>query len=217
MRQRKVKNEEQRLAALEYLQVKNGLELRGRWPDFLKERNESFNGGIYLEAGCGRGHFLAALGEANPDSFYLGAEGRSSVVLRAMELIRDKDLNNVLFIPEFILSVESFFAENELSGIYLNFSDPWPKVRHAKRRLTHRDYLKGYQRALKPDGFIEFKTDSKELFEFTLEECEAVGLAVEEYTEDLHRSDLSARHITTQYENRFRLLGKPIHYCRIRI
>jgi len=217
MRQRKVKNEEQRLAALEYLQVKNGLDLPGRWTDFLKERNESFDGEVYLEAGCGRGHFLAALGAANPNCYYLGAEGRSSVVLRAMELIHDRDLKNVLFIPEFILNVDGFFAENELSGIYLNFSDPWPKARHAKRRLTYRDYLKGYKRALIPGGFIEFKTDSKELFEFTLEECEAVELAIEEYTEDLHRSDLSARHITTQYENRFRLLGKPIHYCRIRV
>lgn len=217
MRQRKVKNEEQRLATLEYLQVRDSGELRGRWADFLKEKNESFAGEIYLEAGCGRGHFLAALGEANPDRFYLGAEGRSSVVLRAMELIRDRELKNVLFIPEFILNVESFFAENELTGIYLNFSDPWPKARHAKRRLTHRDYLKGYQQALKPDGFIEFKTDSKPLFDFTLEECQVVGLTVEECTKDLHRSDLPARLITTQYENRFRLLGKPIHYCKIRV
>ncbi|MGI6733713.1 MAG: tRNA (guanosine(46)-N7)-methyltransferase TrmB [Anaerovoracaceae bacterium] len=217
MRQRKVKNEEARLAALEYLQIKDSRELRGRWRDFLKEKNNSFSGEICLEVGCGRGHFLAAKGEANPSVFYLGAEGRSSVVLRAMELIRDRELANVLFIPEFIIDVESFFAEGELAGIYLNFSDPWPKKRHAKRRLTHRDYLKGYRQALVPGGFIEFKTDSEALFDFTLEECEAVGLTIEECTRDLHKSDLPARLVTTQYEERFRLLGKPIHYCRIRV
>ncbi len=217
MRQRKVKNEEERLAVLEYLQVKNGRELRGRWAEYINEKTEDFNGELYLEAGCGRGHFLASLGDANPRCFYLGAEGRSSVVLRAMELIRDRELKNVLFIPEFIIDVESFFDENELSGIYLNFSDPWPKARHAKRRLTHRDYLKGYRHALIPGGFIEFKTDSRPLFEFTLEECNASGLVIEESTEDLHRSQLGARLITTQYENRFRLLGKPIFYCRIRV
>lgn len=217
MRQRKVKNEELRLVALEYLQIRDGPELRGGWRDFLKVKNDRFSGEIYLEAGCGRGHFLAALAEANPSHFYLGAEGRSSVVLRAMELARDKELANVLFIPEFIIDVESYFADSELAGIYLNFSDPWPKARHAKRRLTHRNYLKGYKQALVPGGFIEFKTDSEALFDFTLEECRAVGLTVEECTGDLHRSDLPARLITTQYENRFRLLGKPIHYCRIRV
>ena len=217
MRQRKVKNEAERLAALEYLQVKNSGELRGRWKDFLREKNDSFLGQIYLEAGCGRGHFLAALGEAHPNRFYLGAEGRSSVVLRAMELVRDRDLANVLFIPEFIIDMESYFDDAELSGVYLNFSDPWPKARHAKRRLTYRSYLEGYQRALVPGGFIEFKTDSEALFTFTLEECRAVGLTVEECTFDLHRSCLPARLITTQYENRFLLLGKPIHYCRLRV
>ncbi len=217
MRQRKVKNEKERLAALADLQVENGRELPGGWADFIKEKNPAFSGKIYLEAGCGRGHFLAALGEAHPDDFYIGAEGRSSVVLRAMELIREREVSNVLFIPEFIMDMEDYFSRNELSGIYLNFSDPWPKARHAKRRLTYREYLKGYQRALVPGGFIEFKTDSEELFNFTLEECHAVGLVVEESTGDLHKSDLPARLITTQYENRFRLLGKPIFYCRIRV
>ncbi|GAB1476269.1 tRNA (guanosine(46)-N7)-methyltransferase TrmB [Bacillota bacterium] len=217
MRQRKVKNEGERLASLEYLQVKNSKELSGSWRSFLKEKNADFSGKIYLEAGCGRGHFLSALAEANPENFYIGAEGRSSVVLRAMELIRDKELQNVLFIPEFIIHMESHFSEGELSGIYLNFSDPWPKARHASRRLTHRDYLKGYRQALSPGGFIEFKTDSVDLFEFTLAECKAAELSLEEISRDLHKSDLPARLVTTQYENRFRLLGKPIHYCRIRI
>jgi tRNA (guanine-N7-)-methyltransferase len=217
MRQRKVKNEQVRLASLEYLQVQNSSEIRSRWSEFLKEKNSAFKGDIYLEAGCGRGHFLAALAAEHPGNFYLGAEGRSSVVLRGLELVRDKALDNVLYIPEFILDIETFFADSELAGIYLNFSDPWPKARHTKRRLTHRDYLKGYKKVLVPGGFIEFKTDSLALFDFTLDECRAAGLAIEECTEDLHRSGLPARLVTTQYEDRFRLLGKPIRYCRIRI
>ncbi len=217
MRQRKVKNEAERLAALEHLQVKNSRDLPGSWAYFCRDKNAKFSGDIYLEAGCGRGHFLAALGDAHPENFYIGAEGRSSVVLRAMELIQEKELSNVLFIPDFIIHMENHFGEGELSGIYLNFSDPWPKARHASRRLTHRDYLKGYRQALKPGGFIEFKTDSQDLFEFTLEECRATELNIEEISRDLHKSDLPARLITTQYENRFRLLGKPIQYCRIRV
>ncbi|HOA43273.1 MAG TPA: tRNA (guanosine(46)-N7)-methyltransferase TrmB [Bacillota bacterium] len=217
MRQRKVKNEAIRLAAVEYLQIKNGQEILGRWRDFLKEKNHDFTGGIFLEIGCGRGHFLASMGEANPNHFYLGAEGRSSVVLKAMELIQEKELANVLFIPEFILDIESYFAEGELTGIYLNFSDPWPKKRHTKRRLTNRKYLAGYRHVLAPGGFIEFKTDSDEFFDFTLEECSEAGLTVEESTRDLHNTDLPARLVTTQYEELFRSLGKPIHYCRIRV
>lgn len=217
MRQRKVKNEAIRLAAVEYLQIKNGQGIRGCWRDFLKEKNYDFTGDIFLEIGCGRGHFLASMGEANPNHFYFGAEGRSSVVLKAMELIQEKELVNVLFIPEFILDIESYFAEGELNGIYLNFSDPWPKKRHTKRRLTNRKYLAGYRHALAPGGFIEFKTDSEEFFDFTLEECSEAGLTVEESTRDLHNTDLPARLVTTQYEDRFRSLGKPIHYCRIRV
>jgi tRNA (guanine-N7-)-methyltransferase len=210
-----VKNQEERLLAMLSLQLPDNRDIRGRWRSCLEGINEDFKGEIYLEIGCGRGHFLAALGEANPSDFYLGVEGRGSVALRAMELIKENGLNNVLFIPEFILDVNEHFAQGELSGIYLNFSDPWPKARHAKRRLTHRNYLRGYSRALKPDGFIEVKTDSKELFEFTLKECGEIGLAIEEISNDLHKSHLSARLVTTQYENRFRLLGKPIYYCRI--
>ena len=189
MRQRKVKTEAIRLADVEYLQLKNGQEILGRWRYFLKEKNLDFSGGIFLEIGCGRGHFLASMGEANPNHFYLGAEGRSSVVLKAMELIQEKELANVLFIPEFILDIESYFAEGELTGIYLNFSDPWPKKRHTKRRLTNRKHLAGYRHVLAPGGFIEFKTDSDEFFDFTLEECSEAGLTVEESTRDLHKTD----------------------------
>ncbi|MDD3874946.1 MAG: hypothetical protein PHE01_12335, partial [Methanosarcina sp.] len=120
-------------------------------------------------------------------------------------------------IPDYIENIEDYFAEDELSGIYLNFSDPWPKARHAKRRLTHRRYLEGYKRVLKKGSFIEIKTDNDDFFNFTLEECCACSLTIKEQTQDLHNTNLSARLITTQYEERFRLLRKSINYCKVMI
>ena len=227
MRQRKVKNEAEKLSAVDQYTVSDGTERKGRWRELFfargtgsSEKPDPADGTVpvaplFLELGCGRGHFIAAHAEAHPDSLYLGCEGRSSIVLRAMELADKKGIPNVLFIPDFILRMEDYFAEGELSGVYLNFSDPWPKVRHAKRRLTHRSYLEGYLEALAPDGFIEFKTDNQELFDFTLEECAAAGLILAECTRDLHKTELPARLIVTQYEHRFMLLGKPICYCRM--
>lgn len=218
MRQRKVKHEAERLAALAYYAVEHPEEYKGRWQERIGQQNTGIEGNpnIYLELGCGRGKFLADLADAHRDSFFLGAEGRSSIVLRAMELIHSKGLPNVLLLPVFLNHMEDFFAPEELSGIYLNFSDPWPKFRHAKRRLTHRSYLTGYRNILKPGSYIEVKTDNVELFQFTLEESEAAGLELLDYTYDLHKTDLPARLITTQYEYRFQLLGKPICYCKLR-
>jgi len=210
LRQRKVKHEAERLAALERYSVHNGMEQKGNWLELFPAQ-----GPLFLELGCGRGHFISEHAESDREAFFIGCEGRSSIVLRAMELIDEKGLDNVLFIPDFIIRVGDYFAPGELSGVYLNFSDPWPKARHAKRRLTHRSYLLGYKEALCPGGFIEFKTDNQELFDFTLEECHGAGLVVAECTRDLHKTDLPARLIQTQYERRFRLLGKPICYCRI--
>lgn len=208
MRQRKVKNEEERLKALESYMIQNSIELKGSWQDV-------FNEDIYLELGCGRGHFLIAKAKQNPCDFYIGAEGRSSIVLRALEKIAEVGLSNVRCIPEYINNIEDHFDEGELSGIYLNFSDPWPKERHAKRRLTHRRYLSGYKKVIKKGGFIEIKTDNDDLFDFTLQEAGNCGLDVIELTRDLHKTDLPARLITTQYEERFRLLRKSINYCKI--
>lgn len=204
MRQRKVKHEAERLAALQHRMMRTPEERD--WMDGRDRR--------YLELGCGRGHFLAAKAEADPEGAYIGAEGRSSIVLRALELAEAKALDNLRCIPWFLSSLDEWFSPGELSGIYLNFSDPWPKARHAKRRLTHRDFMGSYRRALRPGGFIECKTDNDALFAFTLEEGEAAGLLLVEAVADLHRTGLAARETTTQYEHRFRLLGRPIHYCR---
>lgn len=123
---------------------------------------------------------------------------------------------NLIFANMYIVEVTDIFAEDELSGIYLNFSDPWPKPRHAKRRLTHTRYLKGYEKILKPGSALEFKTDNEGLFRFSVEEFDLNELTKEHYTEDLHSSDYESKNFMTEYEEKFSSRGNPIYYCRIR-
>ncbi len=123
---------------------------------------------------------------------------------------------NLIFVNMYIRDITECFAEDELSGIYLNFSDPWPKDRHAKRRLTHAGYLEGYRRVLRPESPLEFKTDNKDLFLFSAEELQQNGWQIEEYSEDLHASDFESKYFQTEYEEKFSSLGKPIYYCRAR-
>lgn len=122
---------------------------------------------------------------------------------------------NLVYAYTYIRSVPEVFDKDELDGLYLNFSDPWPKSRHAKRRLTYRGRLRDYARTLKPGGFIAVKTDNDALFDFTLEEIEACGWTPEEMSRDLHESDLPARLVTTEYEKKFRAAGKNINYVKV--
>ncbi|MBQ3107776.1 MAG: tRNA (guanosine(46)-N7)-methyltransferase TrmB [Firmicutes bacterium] len=210
MRQRKVKNEAEKLAAVAAWSVPEPKSRKGRWAELFPGKD------LYLELGCGRGHFLVGHAQTHPENAYIGAEYQGSVALRAMELIRDSGVPNALCMVEQVLELSEYFDAGELSGIYLNFSDPWPKARHEKRRLTHRRYLEAYRTALKPGGFVEIKTDNDDLFAFTLEEIKALELNPEELSFDLHGSDFPAKNITTQYEEKFKALGKTINYCRIR-
>lgn len=216
MRQRKVKNETKRLAALEHLQVNDPQKNRGRWMEFVNSKNPYTND-IFLEIGCGRGKFLADLAKANPNSFYLGAEGKGSIALSAMEMVDAGALSNVQFILEYITDIDSYFSKGEISGIYLNFSDPWPKMRHAKRRLTHRRFLRGFRHVLRTNGFIEFKTDDENFFDFSLKEAESEELLIEEISRNLHESNLDARFTTSQYEDKYSQLGKAIFYCKMKV
>ena len=125
---------------------------------------------------------------------------------------------NLVFINMYLRNVEDCFAENELEGIYLNFSDPWQKARQASRRLTHRGFLEGYRKVLRPGGYLEFKTDNEGLFRFSMEEFRGTGLEIVEYTEDLHAPDCHYRSAAfmTEYETKFSEAGKPIFYCKVR-
>lgn len=212
MRQRKVKNEEEKLALHEAYLIKDAKRYQGKWHEIFGNQQD-----IYLELGCGRGQFVMTLAWLNPDKNYIGIEAQSTVALRALEKATVAELKNVVFVSEFITDIKDYFQENELSGIYLNFSDPWPKERHAKRRLTHTRYLKGYEKILKSGSNIEFKSDNDALFGFTVEECKVNHLELLECTDDLHHSQYLAKQVTTEYEDKFKATGKNINYCKVKI
>lgn len=209
MRQRKVKNVEQRLEEYRAYSVKDGKTMKGTWHKLFGNERE-----LYMELGCGKGQFLLKQAEKNPNVNFIGIEGQETIVLRALEKTAISNIANIRFVQAFMQDLTEFFAESELSGIFLNFSDPWPKERHAKRRLTHTRFLKGYEKILKPGSFIEFKTDNDNLFEFTLEEIKQNGYEIVHCSRDVHQSELEAKYITTEYEDKFKALGKNINYVR---
>lgn len=212
MRQRKVKNEEERLAEHHQHLIGDPAALKGNWKSVFENGN-----GIYAELGCGKGKFIMTLAERNPDRNYIAVEGRGSIILRALEKASQESRSNIVFVKEYIKDLTDYFEEDELSGIYLNFSDPWPKDRHAKRRLTHSRYLEGYRSVLKNGCCIELKTDNNEMFSFAGGEFESCGMKLLESTEDLHATEFHAREVTTEYEDKFREAGKKINYCKVQI
>ncbi len=214
MRQRKAKHQEERLAALAHRCVPDPAAYKGRWQSLAAEAL-GHPAPLFLEIGCGRGHFLCAHAAARPDCFYLGAEGQKSVLLKAMELAEERALPNLRFLPDYVQDPALWFGEAELSGIYLNFSDPWPGNSGGGRRLTHRRYLTAYRTILRPGAALECKTDNDKLFDFTLKELEALGWAPALQVWDLHATELPARLVTTQYEERFLGQGLPIHYLKL--
>lgn len=210
MRHRKVKNEEERLAEHHRYTVNSPNNYKGRWQEVFGNSND-----IYIEVGCGKGKFILTLAEMNPDKNYIAVEGRGSIILRALEKAEKSNLTNIVFLKEYIKDIGEYFAEGEISGVYLNFSDPWPKDRHAKRRLTHSRYLEGYRKILKPFHYLEFKTDNDELFQFAVDEFRNNSLKIIDYTVDLHSTELPAKFVTTEYEDKFRASGKNINYCKV--
>jgi tRNA (guanine-N7-)-methyltransferase len=212
MRQRKVKNEGERLAEHHRYLIEDPKAVKGNWHAVFENKNN-----IYAELGCGKGKFIMTLAEKNPERNYIAIEGRGSIILRALEKATREGLTNIVFVKEYIKDITEYFAENELSGIYLNFSDPWPKDRHAKRRLTHSRYLDGYRNVLNDGGCIEFKTDNADLFAFAEGEFESCGMKLLESAGDLHSTELSAKNVTTEYEDKFHEEGKKINYCKVKI
>ncbi|MCI8647742.1 MAG: tRNA (guanosine(46)-N7)-methyltransferase TrmB [Firmicutes bacterium] len=211
MRQRKAKNMEERMAALSHYMVEEPFEKKGKWKGLFEQPDE-----LYLELGCGKGQFLTKQARLQEKAGYIGIEGQDSVLLRALEKTVEAEIANIRFVHLFVRDIRELFADGELDGIYLNFSDPWPKKRHAKRRLTYGEALIRYRQVLKPEGFIAVKTDNDGLFDFTLEEIGRTGLEILEMARDLHSSRFSARQVTTEYEERFRAAGKPIHYVKVK-
>ena len=171
---------------------------------------------IYIEIGMGKGQFLMELARRNPDINYVGIEKYSSVLIRALEKMEEEEtpLPNICFIRMDAEDIVKVFAKHEVDRIYLNFSDPWPKDRHAKRRLTSAQFLERYDQILASDGHLEFKTDNQDLFTFSLEEIPAAGWHLDACTRDLHHDAvLNEGNIMTEYEEKFSSKGNPI--CKL--
>lgn len=180
---------------------------KGKW----KERFGNANP-IHIEVGMGKGQFIHGMAKAHPDVSYIGIERYSSVLLRAIQKMEQEELPNLVFLCEDAGMLTEFFAPGEVERIYLNFSDPWPKDRHAKRRLPSRQFLERFDAVLSADGRLEFKTDNRKLFDFALEELEPAGWRTEAITYDLHRDERMIRgNIMTEYEEKFSSKGNPIY------
>jgi len=183
--------------------------MKGTWGEVFGNNNP-----IHIEIGMGKGTFITTLAQNNPEINYVGIEKYSSVLLRAVEKQDELQLPNLRFIRMDAEAICEVFGEYEVDRIYLNFSDPWPKDRHAKRRLTSRQFMARYNTILKKDGRVEFKTDNKDLFEFSLEEIKEAGWELKVVTHDLHNdSVLSEGNIMTEYEKKFSEMGNPI--CKL--
>ena len=210
MRLRNVKGSREAIADSEFT-INDFKEYAGRWNELFGNDNP-----IRIEIGMGKGKFITELAVNNPDINYIGIEKYSSVLIRAIEKRRELDINNLLFIRMDAVEIEETFGKGEVDRIYLNFSDPWPKDRHAKRRLTSRQFFERYDHILKSDGLVEFKTDNRPLFDFSLEEIPQTKFKIDRYTFDLHGDKSAAIYegnVTTEYEEKFVEKGNPI--CKL--
>ena len=208
MRLRHIKGAEEEIAESPYV-VQDPQSLKGRWHEFFGNDNP-----IRIEVGMGKGKFIMELAQMNPDINYVGIERYSSVLLRGLQKRAELELSNIYFMRIDALELADVFAEDEVERIYLNFSDPWPKDRHAKRRLTSRQFFARYDEVLAPEGRLEFKTDNQDLFTFSLEEIPEAGWHLDASTRDLHHDPvLNEGNIMTEYEEKFSSLGNPI--CKL--
>lgn len=183
-------------------------EHQGKWQELFTKKQP-----IHLEIGTGKGQFLIGMAKQHPDINFIGIEVVKSIIVTAGEKVLDAELDNLLLIHADANYLLDYFAEDEISMIYLNFSDPWPKNRHEKRRLTFSAFLKQYQTVLVPEGELVLKTDNRGLFEYSLESFSAFEMQLEEVNLDLH-AILDPLNIMTEYEEKFSAKGQQIYRCR---
>ncbi len=205
MRMRKKKNGSQRMEACAKIHIQNPSEIKGKWNELAKGKE------LYAEIGCGKGRFILETAKRNPDKFFVGFEKIADVIVLAMEKVMNEELENVVFVCDDAERITEIFDESELDGLYLNFSDPWPKKRHAKRRLTFVTFLEKYKQIIKNGGKIFFKTDNRPLFDFSLEQFEEAKIPLSDVTFDLHNSEYEKDNVHTEYEDNFSAKGFSIN------
>lgn len=207
MRLRKVKGAAETIAAHPNIVVQNEKELKGNWQSVFEKEQP-----LYIEVGMGKGQFVIGMAQKNPHLNFIGIEKFDSVMVRALEkVIEAGELPNLKLLKIDADELTEIFEENEVAGVYLNFSDPWPKPRHAKRRLTHENFLKLYQTIMKEDGAIRFKTDNRLLFEYSLASLSQYGMILQEVALDLHKREDLEWNVMTEYEQKFSAKGQPIY------
>ncbi|MFC7061478.1 tRNA (guanosine(46)-N7)-methyltransferase TrmB [Halobacillus seohaensis] len=170
---------------------------------------------LHLEIGSGKGQFIAGMGKQHSGYNFIGLERVKSVIVGALKKVLDTDVDNVRLINEDAQDLRDMFETNEIDHIYLNFSDPWPKTRHEKRRLTYPDFLEQYQDVLKDKGQVTLKTDNRRLFEYSLASFSQYGMIIEEVSLDLHDLE-DPLNVPTEYEEKFSAKGQPIYRCKVR-
>lgn len=183
----------------------NPTEWHGKWQQRF-EKNQP----LHIEVGTGKGRFITEMAKAHPEINYIGIELQMNVLVMALDKLLEEQLPNLQLILVDGQHLTEIFDKGEVSQVYLNFSDPWPKTRHAKRRLTHENFLKLYEQILKPNGQIHFKTDNRGLFEYSLASFSQYGLILNQVWLDLHQSDFEGN-IMTEYEEKFSKKGQPIY------
>lgn len=206
MRMRKKKNLDVRFAACADVMAFEPKEKRGKWRALFGNDNP-----IHLEIGCGKGRFAIGMAEQHPDVNFIAVEREEGALIMAAERCQQQPLPNLRFVSFDAAELREVFAPGEVDRIYLNFSDPWPKDRHAKRRLPSKEFLALYDKFLKKDGWLEFKTDNKDLFDFALSQLPLAGWKQKAVTYDLHHDPvLNAGNVMTEYEEKFSAKGNPI-------
>lgn len=184
---------------------------KGKWTEVFEKEQP-----LHIEVGMGKGRFLMDLARIHPEINYVGIEMYDSVLLRALQKREELEENGMVYSNLYFMRVDArllpeIFEKGEVDKIYLNFSDPWPKARHAKRRLTSREFLERYDQILAEEGKVEFKTDNKDLFEFSLEEVKETKWNLEAFTFDLHYDEVMVEgNVMTEYEEKFSSMGNPI-------
>ena len=205
MRMRKRPGAEELLASHSDLVVDEPEKWKGKWAERFDNTNP-----IHIEVGSGKGQFVVGMAKAHPEINYIGIDMQTSVLSIALEKALAEEVPNLQLLHVNGEALTNYFSENEVDQIYLNFSDPWPKMRHEKRRLTYRTFLETDEKILKPNGEIHFKTDNRGLFEYSLSSFSKYGMILEQVWLDLHVSSYEGN-IMTEYEEKFSAKGQPIY------
>ncbi|MFI3253372.1 MAG: tRNA (guanosine(46)-N7)-methyltransferase TrmB [Eubacteriales bacterium] len=206
MRMRKKPNLPARMEKCKNLLPEDPKGMKGKWQTLFPEAKE-----IWLELGAGKGRFTAEMAQKHPEVLYVAVERVPDAMVVAMEKVEEMSLTNVFFIDGDAALLQEYFEKEEISRLFVNFCDPWPGQKHARRRLIHANFLSIYRRVLRVGGEVEFKTDNKDLFEFSLFQFPKVGYELSDVTRNLHENGILG--IMTDYEEKFHLQGLPIHRC----